>query len=179
MGPLYVAGRPVSPAVRGQRLAAAAAHGTRAHWPLKGGARRGAASLASLARQPTHRCLRGNRERTTHDRKDLWRASALQNAFSGASAHDDSAARRCRRQLYMCVRRQLRNINYEVRFTRSGSFLICAEIRTKLKGAGLGVVSPRETGRRSRFSSRASWLSARPLMRWTANCYMSVVVPFE
>ena len=24
---------------------------------------------------------------------DLWRASALQNAFSGASAHDDSAAR--------------------------------------------------------------------------------------
>ena len=38
---------------------------------------------------------------------DLWRASALQNAFSGASAHDDSAARAAEDNLYMCVRRQL------------------------------------------------------------------------
>ena len=27
------------------------------------------------------------------ERMDLWRAAALQNAFSGASAHDESAAR--------------------------------------------------------------------------------------
>ena len=44
------------------------------------------------------------------ERMDLWRASALQNAFSGASAHDDSAAR--------ALPKTIANINYEVRFTR-------------------------------------------------------------
>ena len=139
MGLLCTAGRPTSPKVRGQRLAAVAAHDLRPDWPHK-------VDLGEGQRRWHHqldRCLCGDREwMPAAERMDLWRASALQNAFSGASAHDDSAARAAEDNC-ICVRRQLRNMNYEVRFTRCGSFLICAEIRTKPKGAGLGSVSPR------------------------------------
>ena len=89
---------------------------------------------------PTHRCLCGDREwMPAAERMDLWRASDLQSPerlLWRLGARRQRGAR-CRRQLYMCVRRQLRNINYEVRFTRSGSFLICAERKTLNETEGM------------------------------------------
>ena len=64
---------------------------------------------------------------------DLWRASALQNAFSGASAHDDSAARAAEDN-YMCVRRQLRIYKLWVWVSRIAFGVRCVRAQPQTEG---------------------------------------------
>ena len=144
VGLLCTAGRPTSPKVRGQRLAAVAAHDLRPDWPHK--VDLGEGQRHQLDNRRTDACAA-----TENGCQQLrgWTSGGPRPSRTPSLAprRTTTARRALPKTIYMCVRRQLRNINYEVRFTRMAISFYSHTLtrRNRSHEAVRGPVSPRET----------------------------------